>query len=294
MAQPTFRYRVKIIDPSLYITRQLHHFSGKFASITALKVHLMENFGDHLPDTIHFNIGYFEGRQSKKRWLCCQEDVEAMYKSFGNKAEITLWWDAKSIPRDKEQTNARKRKQDSICTSKRQGKEDQVDTTFLDLKEKHGDKYGNPKLRLWARMITGGLHDSLDQPPAVPVFHGGGEPKRKKETLAGVLTGAVETIAKYVEKKTPEDSSAKASPSQTNEPISQMGISPGKSVELRMKNLEQLRYLQGLYEDKIKSLQSRRKLFSIHFESYHELTQHHSTGNSTCTCIYTFIQVDHI
>ena len=30
-----------------------------------------------------------------------------------------------------------------------------------------------------------------------------------------------------------------------------IGISPGKSVELRMKNFEQLRYLQQLYEDQI-------------------------------------------
>ena len=68
-AQPTFRYSLKIIDPdkpSLYITRQVHHFNGKFDSITAMKVHMMEKFGDQLPDTVHFSIGYFEGRQSKK------------------------------------------------------------------------------------------------------------------------------------------------------------------------------------------------------------------------------------
>ena len=86
---------------------------------------------------------------------------------------------------------------------------------FLDLKAKHSDQYDNPKLRLWARMITGGLHDSYDVPPAVPVFQGGPESKRKRETLAGALTGAVETIAKYVEKRTPEVPSAGSS--QVNE-----------------------------------------------------------------------------
>lgn len=29
------------------------------------------------------------------------------------------------------------------------------------------------------------------------------------------------------------------------------GVSPGKSIDLRMKNLEQLRYIQQLYEDNI-------------------------------------------
>ena len=213
-AQPTFRYSLKIIDPekpSLYITRQVHHFNGKFDSITAMKVHMMEKFGDQLPDTVHFSIGYFEGRQSKKRWLCCQDDLEAMYKYFGNGAEVTLWCDAKSVPKDKEQMNARKRKPGNTCPSKRQEKEEEVDTIFLDLKAKHSDQYDNPKLRLWARMITGGLHDSYDVPPAVPVFQGGPESKRKRETLAGALTGAVETIAKYVEKRTPEVPSAGSS-----------------------------------------------------------------------------------
>ena len=146
--------------------------------------------------------------------------------------------------------NARKRKQGNTCPSKRQEKEEKVDTIFLDLKAKH--QYDNPKLRLWARMITGGLHDSYDVPPAVPVFQGGPESKRKRETLAGALTGAVETIAKNVEKRTPEVPSAGSS-QVINEPVLQMGISPGKSADLRMRNLEQLHYLQGLYEDKILS-----------------------------------------
>ena len=54
-----------------------------------------------------------------------------------------------------------------------------------------------------------------------------------------------------MEKRTPEVPSAGSS--QVNEPVLQMGISPGKSADLRMRNLEQLRYLQGLYEDKILS-----------------------------------------
>ena len=32
-----------------------------------------------------------------------------------------------------------------------------------------------------------------------------------------------------------------------------VGVSTGKAAELRMKNLEQLRYLQGLYDDNILS-----------------------------------------
>ena len=34
-------------------------------------------------------------------------------------------------------------------------------------------------------------------------------------------------------------------------PSTSVGISPSEKVDLRMKNLEQLRYLQSLYDDKI-------------------------------------------
>jgi len=68
--------------PSQFIDHQLHHFDGKFDLITAIKVHLMEKLGYQVPATINFNIGYFEGRQSKKKWLCCQEDLTAMYQSL--------------------------------------------------------------------------------------------------------------------------------------------------------------------------------------------------------------------
>ena len=61
----------------------------------------MEKLGDHAPDTINFDIGYFEGKQSKKRWLCCQEDLEAMYKSHRNGDEIMFWCEARTSKRKK-------------------------------------------------------------------------------------------------------------------------------------------------------------------------------------------------
>ncbi len=236
--------------PSQFISRQLHHFDDKFHSITALKVHLIETLGEQVPETINFNLGYFEGRQSKKRWLCCQDDLDAMYQCYKDGGEITLWCDARksnSCNSEQSEPGARKRKQDNPTTTKRQEKEEQVDTVYSDLKEKHGDKYENPKLRLWARMIAGGLHESTDDPPAVPAFQC--EPKRQKESLSGALTGAAEALVKYMDRKNPEGPPIASQP----QAVSQVGISPGKAADLRMKNLEQLRYLQSLYDDNILS-----------------------------------------
>ena len=104
--------------------------------------------------------------------------------------EITLWCDGRKNFATSEQI---KRKQE--VTTKRQEKEEEVDHIFSQLKDKQGDKYDRPKLRLWARMIASGLHESTDDPPDVPAFHQG-EPKRKKESLTGALTGAVEAFAR--------------------------------------------------------------------------------------------------
>jgi len=55
------------------------------------------------------------------------------------------------------ETSTRKRKQDHPIPTQRQEKEEQVDSVYHDFKENHGNKYDNPKLRRWARMIVGGL-----------------------------------------------------------------------------------------------------------------------------------------
>ena len=123
----------------------------------------MEKLGNHVPETINFNVGYFEGKQSKKQWLCCQEDLESMYRTHKNGDEITLWCEAK--------TNKRKKDDDDVpCASKTQNKEAEVDLIFLELKKKHHEIYEVPKLRLWARMIVGGLHNNTDKPPDISLW----------------------------------------------------------------------------------------------------------------------------
>ena len=69
----------------------------------------------------------------------------------------------------------------------------------------------------------------------------------KKESFTQALTGAAEAVVKAL---TPSPKSV--SPSVTN-PSAGIGISPGKSTQLRMQNLQQLRVLQQLYEEGILS-----------------------------------------
>ena len=118
--------------------------------------------------------------------------------------------------------------------------DEELDTIFRELKQKHTDKYSIPQLRLWARMISCSTHESYDQPPPVPMFSEP-QPKRQKESLAESITQGIAAFSKVIQ--SPPANNSVTSPA--------CGVSPGKNIDLRMKNLEQLRYVQQLYEDNI-------------------------------------------
>ena len=104
-------------------------------------------------------------------------------------------------------------------------------------------KWSGPQYRLWARAIVSGVHDSDSQPPNAPMFTGGLQ-KQPKESLVDAFAGAATAIAKAFSPKPLQDVAAAGHSVQ---------FSPGKKVDIRMKNLEQLRVLQSLMEDGILS-----------------------------------------
>ena len=238
-----YKYKVTILNSEKKgkkaITRQLHRFDAKFRSVTDLKVHLMEELKDEVPSTTHYDVGYYEKRSSKC-WLVTTEDLAEMYSGLKTD-EVLLWCDAEVS--DDKRSDGRRKKRDG-GTSSRLDEED-VDEHYKTLTEKHGDSFSVPQKRLWARTLHCGTHDSYDTPPPLPMF--GPQPKRpKKDSLADTITNAAVAIMKAT---TPPTSVAQ--PSQ--QAPSSVVMSPGKSVELRMKNLQQLRFLQQLFDDNILS-----------------------------------------
>jgi len=87
-------------------------------------------------------------------------------------------------------------------------------------------------------------------PPDIPAFSGMTPKKPHKDSLSDALTGAAVAFAQSLSGSKTRDDSPKRMPCSTSM-LTATGISPGKAVELRMKNLEQLRYLQQLFEDGI-------------------------------------------
>ena len=97
-------------------------------------------------------------------------------------------------------------------------------------------------------MICSNLHEDMENPPDIPAFSGSVPKKRQKESVTDVLAGAALAFAKaFTNEKTNQ---ASGSMSVSQPPVTG-GVSPGKAIELRMKNFEQLCYLQQLYDDGI-------------------------------------------
>ena len=85
-----------------------------------------------LKEEINGDFGYFEGKQSAKRWITEEEDITQMYRKHKS-GEIHLWRSYKEPPR-------KKTKGDTGCT-RREQKEINIEKAYEELYEKHQKKY---------------------------------------------------------------------------------------------------------------------------------------------------------
>ena len=92
-------------------------------------------------------------------------------------------------------------------------------------------------------MISTGLHSDYDTPPEIPAFLGSTPKRGSRESFLDASNGAVVAFADALKgREKNQERPTSVVPS---------GISPGQSVELRMKNYKQLCYLQQLFDDGI-------------------------------------------
>ena len=98
---------------------------------------LIEEFGDQVPSQLDFSVGYYDGNQQAKTWLVTKDDLDALYTKYPNGGNVALWCDGRSTD------SAPKRKRDldsQLGSSYRQGKEEEAEATYAELREKHGSK----------------------------------------------------------------------------------------------------------------------------------------------------------
>ena len=125
-------------------------------------------------------------------WIVTNDDLKLMYDKYPS-GEITLWCEGRS-EKDSDVSERGKRKRDEVVTSRRQEKEEEVDQIYKELKAKHSNQFDTPKLRLWARMMSSNLHDSLDKPPDVPAFHGSTPKKCRQDSLSDALSAFAKVL----------------------------------------------------------------------------------------------------
>ena len=73
--------------------------------------------------------------------------------------------------------------------------EAEVESSIAELNEKQSDEYSLPQLKLWARSIISGNHDSTEEPPDIPVITGTRPKMQKKQSLGEAFVEAVRTFA---------------------------------------------------------------------------------------------------
>ena len=160
-----------------------------------------------------------------------------MYNYFIGKPYINLWCDGKVVEDEEEEVPRKKQRRET----KRSEREEELEDVFQQLKRRHGDEYSGPQLRLWAHMFVANTHDDLDHPPKVPLIVGHVKQQPHRESLSDAFSNAANAFAKALSPAT----------QSTSPSTSQSMCSPSKVVDIRMKNLEQLRCLQQLREDGI-------------------------------------------
>ena len=225
----------------------------KFKSVSALRSALYHELGDDIPEEGDYSVGFFEGRQQSKKWLVTARDLEAVYVCYKGKSQVSLWCDGKEVEgcaeSDEEGTpikkQKRKQKKESHGLSRRSEKEEELEEVFQKLKDIHAENedYTGPKLRLWARMLVANTHDDFYNPPKVPMITGVVKRQPCIESLTDAFRSAASAIADVLAPRA-DRSVASTLPQHVT-------CSPNKVVDIRMKNIEQLRSLQSLREDRI-------------------------------------------
>jgi len=159
----SYSYRVKIINQVRKgdsVVRDMRKFRGKFGSVVELKVKLLEEFEDLIPPNLSFSVGFYDGRQSTKRWVCTAEDLSAMYRAHKDhpEKEIRLWCDGRKADEEDDCNetlrNPKRKKTSEPPLTRREEKESQIDDLVAELREKNTThELSEPQYRLWARMI---------------------------------------------------------------------------------------------------------------------------------------------
>ena len=239
-----YSYLVRIIPSDKkgdFKTFEWHGVTEIFTSPSALKQKLIDSFQSKIPgDSGSLQIGYIAKCGNGKWWIEQEGDLTSMYMQFEHSNTITLFSEghSTSTPKKDKAPKSRKRK------SNYEDHEEEVKKIAFELEEKHGEKYNEPQLRLWARMILNKQHDDMEQPPNVPIITGGIKRPAKKETLSDALSSVATALTKTMSPQQVSNTSQPTTPKSQLKACS-TGVSPASKASISAQYISQLKSLQN-------------------------------------------------
>ncbi len=190
---------------------------------------------------LDFPIGFYD--KSAKLWLNNNKDLQDALALLKKNRRLIFWCmglgkshDSSDHDIDGEDSTSRRPAKKRKCTAISEEKASRITELKTQLRQNHGSKYSSVQYALWAEMIVGGTHESVDEAPPVPMF-GAHRPRGRPSTgnLADALTDVADKIASAFSPTT----------SQTRHTSGNYS-SPSKSVELRGKYIQQLKEMVNL------------------------------------------------
>lgn len=214
-------------ETKTFSLRNIH--PSKVVSVENLKTIIRTQLQGEISQSSKFDIGYLQG--SNVVSIRSEEDLLEIWENFRKGANITLWCDCLQKSGHKRARNEDESSEDEVEVGKAvkkrkrdEEKDDKVEATIKQLKINNGDNSYTPmQYRVWAEMVIGGVHTSIDCAPTTTMFirAGGGV---KKKTDHSAIVGSV-------------------------------GSSPAKVIDSRSKCYKQLSDLKNLLESRVLSEQ---------------------------------------
>ena len=177
----------------------------------------------------NFDVGYVQGTKVVR--IRSRLDLQEFWQNF-KKSNLILWCDGLKCEDASDNTA-----ESSSKKRKLQGtKEEEVQQFVEELMRKHGSSFTTMQFRIWADMVSGGLHSDTDNPPSTSMFTRAGNTStnKKSQSINQVITEAANAITSSL------------SPRSTTSPAASTCGSPSKLIEDRSKLYKQLSELHNL------------------------------------------------
>lgn len=178
-------------------------------SVENLKSIIKSQLRGEISQSSKFDVGYLQGNNVVS--IRSKEDLLEIWANIKKGANTTLWCDCLQKPSHKRALSGDWSSEDEsedVCKvvkkrKRNEEKEDKVEATIKELKAKNGDSAYTPmQYRVWAEMIIGGVHTSIDYAPTSTMFIRAGGGIRKRTDHASVVGPAGSSPAKVIDSRT--------------------------------------------------------------------------------------------